>query len=111
MGMGRLVIFGTAFAAVASVGISPCAVAAPTPAEVRVIVDPATRKLCHYLGLVSVRKAMGSNKSGGALKKAMRAVADLGGNGLYLINQSHNWVDGASVTGEALACPPGTESI
>jgi hypothetical protein len=54
---------------------------------------------------------MGSNKSGGALKKAMRAVADLGGNGLYLINQSHNWVDGASVTGEALACPPGTESI
>jgi hypothetical protein len=29
----------------------------------------------------------------------------MGGNGLFLLNQSQTWTDGASVTGEALRCP------
>lgn len=73
--------------------------------NVRVVVDEATRKSCHYLGLVSVRQAMGPNKPGGALKKAMRKVEAMGGNGLFLVNQSQNLFDGASVSGEALFCP------
>lgn len=48
---------------------------------------------------------MGPNKAGGALKKALDKVAQLGGNGLFVLNESQNWADGASVTGEALRCP------
>ncbi len=76
-----------------------------SPPAVRVVSDEASRKQCQYLGLVSVRKAMGPNKAGGALKKALAKVAELGGNGLFLVNQSQTWTDGASVSGEALKCP------
>ena len=76
----------------------------PAP-NVRIVEDEATRRSCRYLGLVSVRQAMGTNKAGGALKKAMRKVEAMGGNGLFLINQSQNLFDGASVSGEALLCP------
>jgi hypothetical protein len=74
-------------------------------APVRVIIDGATRKACAYLGLVTVRKAMGFDKAGGALKKALDKTAQMGGNGLFLINQSETWTEGASVSGEALKCP------
>jgi hypothetical protein len=77
---------------------------APLPI-VRVVTDEASRKSCEYLGLVSVRKAMGPNKAAGALRKALDKVAQMGGNGLFLINQSQTWTDGASVSGEALRCP------
>jgi hypothetical protein len=83
---------------------APSASAAPTP-PVRVITDETSRKACEYLGLISVRKAMGPNKAGGALKKALEKVSQMGGNGLFLLNQSQTWTDGASVSGEALRCP------
>ena len=94
-----------AFVAVLSLAGPASALANPAPSLVRVITDEAARKSCQYLGLVTVRKAMGPNKAGGALKKALAEVAKMGGNGLFLINQSETWVDGASASGEALKCP------
>ena len=86
---------------------SPTPVPVPAPV-VRVIATDADRKACQYLGFVTVRKAMGTNKAGGALKRAFERVAQLGGNGLFLINQSQDWATGASVSGEALRCPSGS---
>lgn len=80
--------------------------AAAAPMPVRVVTDPAARKACRYVGLVTVRKALGPNKAGSALKKAFAKTAEMGGNALYVINQSQTWTEGASVSGEALSCPP-----
>src|SRR5437868_2670007 len=77
----------------------------PRAAVVRVVTDESSRKACQFLGMISVRKAMGLNKAGGALRKALDRVAQMGGNGLFLLNQSQTWTDGATVTGEALRCP------
>ena len=94
-----------AIAAAALILLPAMAQAETAPPNVRVVTDDATRKSCNYLGLVTVRQAMGFNKAGGALKKAMRKVEAMGGNGLFLVNQSQTWTDGASVSGEALLCP------
>ena len=68
------------------------------------IVTENQRSNCKYLGLVSVRKALGQNKLKGAFKKAMNEVAELGGNGLYVVAQQLDWAEGAQLTGEALLC-------
>lgn len=87
-----------------AIGTQPAFAKTPDP-DVRVVVDDASRRACKYLGLVNVRKALGTNKAGGALKKALRAVSDMGGNGLFIISQAQDWATGASISGEALDCP------
>ena len=62
----------SAAAALLIVGMQPATAKAPEP-NVRVVVDDASRRACKYLGLVTVRKALGTNKAGGALRKALRA--------------------------------------
>ena len=57
---------------------------------------PAAQKVdCKYLGLIAVRKAVGAKKLKGALRKAMKEVAELGGDSLYVVGQDLDWAEGA----------------
>lgn len=86
--------------------LTPSATVATTSAITARVVTSEERPRCKYLGLVAVRKALGPNKPGGALKKALLKVQAMGGDGLFLIEQSQSLFDGASVSGEALLCAP-----
>ena len=85
----------------AAVGDAP---AQATPDPVRVV-TAEDRKACKYLGLVTVRKSLGGDKVGAALRKAMAEVAKMDGNGLFIITQAANLWEGVSINGEALRCP------
>lgn len=76
-----------------------------TPAGEKVrIVTEQQRSSCRFIKLVTVRKNLGPDKPGNALKEAMNEAAAAGGNGLFLVTNSMDWIDGASVAGEALDC-------
>lgn len=68
------------------------------------IVSESQRQTCKFLALISVRKNLGFNKQKGAFKKAMKEVSKLGGNGLFLVADNLDWMEGAQITGEALLC-------
>lgn len=72
--------------------------------RVRVVTDQQ-RTSCQFIKLVSAQADLGPDKPGSALKKAMNEAAAAGGNGLFLITNAVHWLDGASVSGEALKCP------
>jgi len=76
--------------------------------QVRIVTDPALRKSCQYLGIVSGKRSGGTRNPEKALKKALDKVAKLGGNGLFIVSQMDNWLEGTTVTGEALLCPEGS---
>ena len=84
---------------------NPLQAGAPITARV---VTADQRSSCKYLGLVTATaSAMGRDKPGRALEHALRKAQDMGGDGLFLINQTQNAFDGASVSGEALLCAAG----
>lgn len=76
----------------------------PAGEHVRVVTDQQ-RTSCKFIKLITVRRSLGPDKAGGALKDAMNEVAAVNGNGLFLITNMVHWADGASVAGEALDCP------
>lgn len=82
---------------------SPPAFAEKPILDVRVV-SADQRSGCKYLGLISVRKALGPNKQKGAFNKAFKEVRALGGNSLFLISSTLDWAEGAQLTGEALLC-------
>jgi hypothetical protein len=89
------------------VGITSQSHAAPEAITARVVTGDQ-RPSCKYLGLVTATaSAMGRDKPGRALEHALRKAQDMGGDGLFLINQTQNAFDGASVSGEALLCAAG----
>lgn len=75
-------------------------------APVRIITSAEEKSSCKSLGLVTTVTKLGPNKLGRAMKKALTEVAQMGGNGMYVISSNLDWAEGASVIGEALACSP-----
>lgn len=75
--------------------------AAPVPVRV---VTADERKACKYLSLVTAHTSSHTDNAGYALKKALAQVAKLGGDSFYMVGQSQDWLNGASVNGEALLC-------
>jgi hypothetical protein len=80
-----------------------CASLSDEGAKVRVISEQAKHG-CTYLRLVTVRASLGPDKPGQALKKALNETGETGGDSFFVINNSQDWVDGASISGEALRC-------
>lgn len=82
-----------------------CASTLSTEGERVRVVTEQQRQSCKFIRLVTVRKSLGPDKPGSALKEAMNETAAAGGNGLYIITSTVHWADGASVAGEAMTCP------
>ena len=80
-----------------------CASLSEDGSKVRVVSEQA-KQGCKYLKLVTVRASLGPDKPGQALKNAFNETAAAGGDSFYIINNSQDWVDGASISGEALRC-------
>jgi hypothetical protein len=72
-------------------------------ARVRVVTEKQ-RESCTFIKMVSGTRTVGADKPGNALKEAMNAAANAGGDSLYIITNTVHPFDGASVMGEALAC-------
>lgn len=84
--------------------LSGCASTLSADGERVRVVTEQQRQACKFIKLVTVRKSLGPDKPGSALKEAMNETAAAGGNGFYLITNTVHWADGASVAGEALIC-------
>ena len=80
-----------------------CASLSEDGSKVRVVSEQA-KQGCKYLRLVTVRVSLGPDKPGQALKKAFNETAEAGGNSFFITNNNQDWVDGASISGEALRC-------
>lgn len=73
--------------------------------QVRVVSD-AERNDCTHIGMVTGSNSMGNNVAHdveGATNQAKNKVAELGGNGLKILNIDTTY-EFTSVTGEALKC-------
>lgn len=76
-----------------------------SPEASRVRVVTAEQKAqCQPLGVISTEQRLGPNKPGNAMNKALNAVAERGGNGIYVVSSNVDWAEGASVVAEALKC-------
>lgn len=81
---------------VAAVGLIGCASLTDDGAKVRVISEQG-KQGCKYLRLITVRASLGPDKPGQVLKKAFNETAQAGGDSLFIINQSQDLIDGASL--------------
>jgi len=85
--------------------LSACATElAPGAESVQVVTPSQKEHLCKSLGIFTVEKRTGPNKSGSAMNLALNEAYRRGGNGIYPISNSLDWAEGASVTAEALKC-------
>jgi len=76
----------------------------PGADSVQVVTPDQKEHLCKSLGVFSVEKRTGPNKSGSAMNLALNEVYRRGGNGIYPVSNKLDWAEGASVTAEALKC-------
>jgi hypothetical protein len=78
--------------------------AAPSAEWVQIVTAGQKERQCQSLGDFTINQRGGPDKAGVAVTKALREVAHRGGNGMYVISDSVDWEDGASVNAEALRC-------
>jgi hypothetical protein len=76
----------------------------PDGEKVRVVSESQKERSCKFIKLISVKADLGPDKPGSALRLALNATAAVGGNGFFIITNTVHWIDGASVSGEALNC-------
>ena len=76
----------------------------PGAESVQVVTPDQKDHLCKSLGIFTVEKRTGPNKSGSAMNLALNEVHRRGGNGIYPISNQLDWAEGASITAEALKC-------
>lgn len=82
-----------------------CATSLDMGAErVQIVTASQKERSCHSLGIVGTEQRLGPNKPSNAMKKAINQVAQMGGNGIFVVSNSLDWAEGASVTAEALKC-------
>ena len=77
---------------------------APSVEWVQIVTAGQKERQCKSLGDFTINQRGGPDKSGAAVTKALREVSHRGGNGMYVISNSVDWEDGASVYAEALRC-------
>jgi hypothetical protein len=53
---------------------------------------------------VTFNQRLGPDKPGNAMKAALNEAAAAGANGFYVVSESIDWAEGASVVGGALRC-------
>lgn len=88
---------------IAVLAVAGCTTVTEGGSKVRVISEQS-RQSCKYLKLITVRASLGPDKPGQVIKKAMNEASEAGGDSLFVINNSQDVFDGASLSGEALLC-------
>jgi hypothetical protein len=59
---------------------------------------------CEQVKVVTVNQRLGPDKPGNAMKRALNEAAAAGANGFYVVMNSTDWAEGASVVGKAMRC-------
>lgn len=77
---------------------------APIPERVQLVTAAQKEGNCKLLGAFTVHQRGGPDKQMAVLIKGMGEVTKRGGNGLYVVSNSLDWEDGATMNGEALQC-------
>lgn len=98
-------------AAVLACGLVGCATAIDPAAERVSIMTANQKERCATLGIITTDQRLGPNKPASAMNKAINEVARRGGNGIYVVANTMDWAEGATVTAEALNCPGATASV
>lgn len=89
---------------IAAISLTGCATKIQQGAENIRTITAQQKSECKFISLISVEQKLGPDKPGNALRKAINQVYKLGGNSLYIVSTSTDWVEGASVVGEAFLC-------
>lgn len=88
----------------AIVVLAGCATQLTPDAEKIQLVTAAQKEQCQRIKLVTFNQRLGPDKPGNALKGAMNDAATAGANSFFIVSNSMDWAEGASVVGEALRC-------
>jgi len=73
--------------------------------KVRLLNSADEASKCQEVKVVTTSDYSGDDEAGNATKKALNAAAAAGANAFYVVSTSQDWVNGASVVGNALICP------
>ena len=85
--------------------IGGCAVPLTPEAEKVGLVTVSQKEKCERIKLITFNQRLGTDKPGNAMKHAMNEAAAAGATSFYLVSTSTDWIEGATVVGEALRCP------
>lgn len=81
-----------------------CAVPLSPGAEKVRLVSAEQKDKCERIKLVTFNQRLGPDKPGNAMKNALNDAAAAGADSFYIVSNSMDWAEGASVVGEALRC-------
>jgi hypothetical protein len=81
-----------------------CALPAAAAGPVRVV-DAEQKAQCRFIKFVKTTAPAGTDAAAAALSAALDKAAGYGANAYYVMNTIDNGAKGATVDGQALACP------
>ena len=84
--------------------LTGCAVPLTSAGEKIAIISVQQKEKCERVKLITVNQRVGSDKSGNAMKSALNEAGAAGADSFFVISNSTDWAEGASVVGEALRC-------
>ena len=84
--------------------LTGCAVPLTPAAESVQLVTATQKDRCSRIKLITIHRNSGIDKPGNAMKGALNQTAAAGGDSFYIVSATMDWIDGASVIGEALRC-------
>ena len=93
-----------AILAMASFFLSACASTPPSTERVQIVTAEQKDTKCRSLGTFTVRQRGGPDKPSAVLREAMGEVSIRGGNAMFIVSNTVDWENGATLTGEALQC-------
>jgi len=74
--------------------------------KVRLLNSAAEASKCQQVKVITTGDYNGGDEAGNATKKALNEAALAGANAFFVVSTSQDWLNGASVVGSALICPP-----
>ena len=72
--------------------------------KVRLLNSAAEASKCQQVKVITTSDNTGSDDAGNATKKALNEAAAAGANAFFVVSTSQDWLNGASVVGNALIC-------
>jgi len=92
---------------IASMLLSACATdLTAAGSKVRLLNSAAEASKCQQVKVITTGDYNGGDEAGNATKKALNEAAAAGANAFFVVSTSQDWLNGASVVGSALICPP-----
>ncbi len=72
--------------------------------KVRLLNSADEASKCQVVKVITAGDYNGNDEAGNATKKALNQAAAAGANAFYVVSTSQDWLNGASVVGNALIC-------